>query len=363
MMTGNIGEWSEVYTFLKLLGEGKLYAADENLNRLEEIYYPIISILREESKKLEYKRNGSVRIIDGETNELLKEIPFENFSHQSDILLKKIRTDGNTGGSFSYPEVEDFLKEIEVTRLKANSTKKEDIVLIVHDFRTGLTPTLGFSIKSQLGGASTLLNPSNSTNFTYKVSSPTDRLKENSSDTYDLEDETIKLRERLHSLYEDGYKFDFIETGNDTFTQNLRMIDSQLPELLAHMLLYYYCGRGVTVKELTEILKDKNPLEYQVDTHKFYEHKIKRFLVSAALGMTPAKPWEGDYLASGGYIVVKEDGELVCYHIYNVNQFENYLFNNTKLETPSTGRFGFGDIYSESSTQKIKLNLQIRFVK
>ena len=31
MLTGNKGEWSEIYVLFKLLAEGKLYAADEHL--------------------------------------------------------------------------------------------------------------------------------------------------------------------------------------------------------------------------------------------------------------------------------------------------------------------------------------------
>jgi type II restriction enzyme len=30
-LTGNRGEWSEPYTLLKLLGDGRLYAADEKV--------------------------------------------------------------------------------------------------------------------------------------------------------------------------------------------------------------------------------------------------------------------------------------------------------------------------------------------
>ena len=36
-MTGNIGEWSELYTLFKLLADGKLYAADANTNKIPEI--------------------------------------------------------------------------------------------------------------------------------------------------------------------------------------------------------------------------------------------------------------------------------------------------------------------------------------
>ena len=52
MITQNKGEWSELYVFLKLLGNGILYAADANLNKIEDLYYPLIEILRKENKQI-----------------------------------------------------------------------------------------------------------------------------------------------------------------------------------------------------------------------------------------------------------------------------------------------------------------------
>ena len=76
MVTGNKGEWSEAYVLLKLLADGKLYAADENLDKIENIFYPIIKILRNEiDKKREYVLNGKVSIIDGSSNKLILKIP------------------------------------------------------------------------------------------------------------------------------------------------------------------------------------------------------------------------------------------------------------------------------------------------
>ena len=43
------------------------------------------------------------------------------------------------------------------------------------------------------------------------------------------------------------------------------------------------------------------------------------------------------------------------------NQFEDYLFANTKLETASSTRHDFGKIYEEGENYYFKLNLQIRF--
>ena len=78
--------------------------------------------------------------------------------------------------------------------------------------------------------------------------------------------------------------------------------------------------------------------------------------------MTPSKNWDGKFQATGGYIIVREDGEVLCYHIYNHNEFQDYLFKNTRIETPSTTRYGFGSIYKENNKNFIKLNLQIRFI-
>ena len=39
----NKGEWSEIYVFLRLLEVGKLYAADAELNKNDDVFYNIIN--------------------------------------------------------------------------------------------------------------------------------------------------------------------------------------------------------------------------------------------------------------------------------------------------------------------------------
>ena len=51
MLKGNKGEWSEIYVLLRLLADGKIYAADDGLNKLKDVYFPIIEIIRKETKK------------------------------------------------------------------------------------------------------------------------------------------------------------------------------------------------------------------------------------------------------------------------------------------------------------------------
>ena len=130
------------------------------------------------------------------------------------------------------------------------------------------------------------------------------------------------------------------------------------------MLLDYFSSNRTSIIELTESVKSNNPLDFDLETGQpFYKYRIKRFLTDTALGMMPSIVWEGNYEATGGYLVVKEDGEVLCYHIYNKMEFENYLINNTKFETSSSSRHNYGKLYSENGKLLFRLNLQIRFIK
>ena len=137
-----------------------------------------------------------------------------------------------------------------------------------------------------------------------------------------------------------------------------------MPNILAYIVLDYYSSNFSKITDLVENIEKNNPLHFNIaNNHKFYEYKIKKFLTDVALGMMPSKIWDGTYDVTGGYLVVKEDGEVLSYHIYNKNKFENYLYHNTKLETASSSRHDFGIIYKENGKFFIKLNLQIRFLK
>ena len=163
-ITGNKGEWSEIYTLFRLLGEGRVYAGDANLNKLD-LYYPIINIIREESKRYEYKPNSkqNIVVIDEDGNEFAR-ISMAKFMEESRSLLDTIKETNKR--AFEIPDIESFMGQIGCTKLKAPSKDKADIHIVIHDLRTNMTPELGFSIKSQLGSPSTLLNPGGPTNIT-----------------------------------------------------------------------------------------------------------------------------------------------------------------------------------------------------
>lgn len=356
MITGNKGEWSEIYALFKLLGDKNLFAGNANLNKFEELFYPIIKIIRiENGGNFEYAIEDDLVIISGGIEEL--RIPVKTFLTKSVELLTAIK--GSTG-SFSIPEVETFMKSINCQTLKAKSTSKTDIRIVIHDQRINQTAELGFSIKSQLGGEATLLNAGKTTNFVYQVLDFKATSKE--IESINEIDTRSKIKDRIEAIKSKGGRLKFINLEQDIFKNNLVLIDSLLPNIVAEILNTFFTTNLSSTKDLTENINSNNPINYDNKfSHSFYEYKMKRFLTDVALGMTPSKVWSGVYDATGGYLIVKENGNVLCYHIYNRNQFEDYLFANTKLETASSTRHDFGKIYEENGKFYFKLNLQIRF--
>lgn len=359
MITGNKGEWSEIYALFKLLGDKQLFLGDRDIEKLEGLIYPILRVLRTETNgDFEYSIQDEIILISG-GKEILK-IAISVFKEKARFLLEKIKE--NKSRTFSVPEIDAFMQSINCLSLKASSTAKTDITIVVHDQRTNQQPTLGFSIKSQLGSPSTLLNAGKTTNFIFKISNL--QLSESEIEKINSIDSRSKIIDRINSVLQAKGDFEFIKTEKQIFSNNLILIDSKLPEILSQMVYEFYSSDKSSVRDLVEKIVTKNPLDFDISNeHQFYEYKIKRFLTDIALGMMPSKVWTGQYDATGGYLIVKENGDILCYHIYNRNEFEDYLINNTKLDTASSSRHEFGNIYSEDGELYFKLNLQIRFIK
>lgn len=357
-ISGNKGEWSEIYTLFKLLGDGKVYAGDADMNKME-LYYPIINIIREESKRYVYSPDvkQNVVIIDEDGNEFAK-ISMDRFVEESGKLLKRIKAADER--AFKIPYTQEFMKEVGCTKLKAPSKDKADIHIVIHDLRTGMRPLLGFSIKSQLGSASTLLNAGASTNITYKVTG------HELSDEEIAEINAIKSHvDRISAIATKGCNLEYQDIDHPVFKNNLLFLDSIMPEFIAKCLLVESASGKTSIKDCVEDVAATNPFGFGgSDITAFYAHKMKVLLLDSALGMTPAKEWTGQYDANGGYLVVRKDGEIVCYHFYNRNDVEDYLYNNTRFERASRKRYGFGSLYrGTEGNVYLKLNLQIRFKK
>ena len=359
-LTANKGEWSELYVLFKLLGEKKIHAGDGKLNKLR-VFYPVLSIIRDELERhLEYFIEKDIVIITENGNEISR-INVHNFLEQSKVLFSYIQQGSKGDGAFEIPAIDNFLNKIHCQKVKAKSHDKADTHIVIHDYHTGMEPNLGFSIKSDAGSAPTLLNASKPTTFVFEIEG-------NSFDEYTIN--TInsisgkrKMQDRVNAIVEKGAKLKFINIPNSIFENNLRMIDSYLPEIVGWMMADSYLMRDMNIKKAVDRIRKENPLNYNLTNgHDYYGYKIKSLMVCIALGMLPATRWNGKYEATGGYIVVKSDGDVICFHIYDRNLLEDYLFCNTKFETPKSSRYEMGQIYKRGDKYFFNLILQIRFI-
>lgn len=354
MLKGNKGEWSEFYVLLYLLGTRKLYAADEKLDKIAGFYFPIKKIIRNDtpSKPINFVLEGVDKVEIYLNTKLSRTMTSKEFEKEAKSLYDKICKGKNT---FNIPGSENLLKDMELERLTAPSTEVTDIKMEVSDTTTGIDQIMGFSIKSYIGGSPTLLNASGATNFVYEVLNLTDtQMKDvNSINT------RTKILDRINKIKEYGGKIKYCKMSNDVFSGNLSMIDSRMEDVLSVLLLHSYEENELDCKNNIDYLKTTNPLECRrID---FYEHKFKDFLCAKALGLEPSIKWMGEDNSNGGYIVVKSDGDVLAYHLYNRDKFRQYLLDNTKLERASTTRHKYATIYKEDDKMYINLNLQIRF--
>ena len=354
MLSGNIGEWSEIYTFFKLLADGKLHASNADLSLNPSSYYPIVKIIRQQ-KNFTYEYvldDTSVSISTDAGSVAIRTITREDFANAAKNLLSAI---GVAQATFAVPTVDEILEKSGITSLKEPHSDKGDISLVAHDSRVNKDIDFSFSIKSQLGSASTLLNASGATNFKFGIVGEL-----TNQEITDLN--KLGPKDLLRDLASKNIKIELFEMHNQQFETNLKMIDSQMPQIIASLMLAYYSGRGTTLADLVKVITADDQLNYGRAASEIYSHKVKTMLTDVALGMTPSRRWTGDYDATGGYIIVKSDGEVVCFHAYNREAFKDYLLNTTKMETASRSRHDFGHLYRDGKNLQIDLNLQIRFI-
>ena len=124
-MSGNKGEWSELYAFMKLLSQGRVYAANENVEKIDDVFYPILKIMREEQKgqSIDYVITGENINIEVQSKTIMT-VSRKELDDSANRLLREISAHS---GSFELEEIADFANGIKVTKIKAPSSDTTDI--------------------------------------------------------------------------------------------------------------------------------------------------------------------------------------------------------------------------------------------
>lgn len=374
-MAKNRGEWAELYVFLKLLGEGKIYAANENLERNPDSYLSILRIIRElvKDKLIEYKTGLMVEVcLDGE---LIISLPSSEFLAKAEKLHQMIQL--ATGRSFDVDDdMKLFQQQIKAEQPKSPSISsnhvfggKNDIIMEVYDHSTALTTVAGFSIKSKYKNAATLFNAAKASSFVYKLVGAS-RAQVDYINQLNTKTGGKDKNARLQYIQEQGIGFEFQgakilpQQEHSTFADNLEMVRGDMVEIMNEILLvqYFQAKDNCKLSDITKHLEQTNPLHKRT-SGTFYQKAIKDLLYATFAGMTASKPWDGQSIVNGGYIVAKEDGEVLVYHTRDNESFRTFLFNNTRIDRPSSSasKYDYAHAYQEGEEYFFDLNFQIRF--
>jgi type II restriction enzyme len=346
--SANRGEWSELYAIGYLITRGGGYGADEFAKLDPSIFYKVLQIVDNPSglsetiyklhdREVEVFQNG-VAVIRIAKDEIAIKVT----SFFEDLLIH------TQAHAFSLSSGQELMKLIHKDKLSASSSLTADLHLVLEDIETKTeTPIKGFSVKSEIGSPATIFNASRSTNLTYKISGkgipkPFEKIN--------------AVKANIEDLTKSGFILEFEKFDNPTFEKSLKNIDSNLPQYLAEVLLAYTHSSTTRMDKICEISFPKSDKNSDLKIQK-----VKKFLSAASMGLKAATEWSGYPEDFGGMLLVKKDGDVLFYYLYNMKKFEDYLFNNLRFETPLAMRHGFGQVYKEGKDFFIKLNLQIRY--
>lgn len=344
MWAFNYGEWTEAYVFLRLLGNGRIYAADGNFERNANVYIDILNIIRYEKDHI-LKFQRELEAVSAKDNDMVfKVLPYNELVEKADYLYDAIKSVTTADRKFTVPEIEDYLSELKFSQPKVPKLprnvedeygKKTDIIITIQDSTDFAISTTGFSIKSHLGSPSSLFNSALASNFMYEI------VGCNDIEMNKINGEYISSEIGMFKYIKENPELSlrFIGTS-EKFNENLDFIELKMPEILNCAILtqigYYERARSSKTKDIVEKIVQMNPVGVR-RPEIWYEAKMKDFLYATFSGLTATEPWDGRRKLSGGYIDVGADGEMLYYRAVSDDVFNTYLYEHTFFDRPSRG--------------------------
>ena len=352
-------EWSELYAFFRLLADGFVYAGTPDAKKNEELSWPVAMVQREEhdGTRQYIIENEEIHIV-GENID--KHIPREDFATVASLVLEAIKESKEIDVT-SPDGVEEFLDEVAIFDLEAKTDDRTDFYVAFYDVNTSL---VGLCVRSKLSPMFPLLDGGRTANFKFeqtgvKFATPT----VNKINAFGEEEDVIGRMLMIERL---GGNLKFNDAADKVFRSNLHMIDLHFPRVLGEMCRAMYLEGMTRVNELTEYIKQLNPLKIKdelITKHRYYEFKMKEFLLALALGMRPAKMYNGTDSAVAGFLIVDGQGEVICYQKAYRQTFADFLYQNTRFEKGPTAKDKYGYLERENGVYYFKLNLKIGLSK
>lgn len=176
----------------------------------------------------------------------------------------------------------------------------------------------------------------------------------------------IATADRMQYLHKIGCDLEFAGTAkNDARANLIKCGGMEMPAIVGGMLKKFYfenLSGPTSVEDCIDYLAENDIVGYGFDDLKnTYRGKIAHFLLCTFTGMRLGTPWNGRQEVNGGYIVVKNNGDVVVFHSTIANEFKYFLVAKMRMEGPSHSRYKDMVIYKEGNRYFLKLALQLRF--
>ena len=365
-------ELGELYTFFRLLADGAVSLGMPQAVKNDTKRWPVAMIQREEhdGTRRYYIEQDEVRIVTGtlDKNKTFianaeggRNFPREDFGDAAALILHTLKT--VSGEEIEISEgLEAFLDAVNIYDLEANTDDRTDLSVA---FWHPEAPLTGFSVRCRLAPMNPLLDGGRTANLKLeqcgiKFAVPTVN-KVNA-----LPESLTEVAERMLMIERLGGVLKYSDVADRVFRCNLLMIDLLFPRMLAEMVRIMHLDGITRVSELTERIKEMNVLKIKdelINKHGFYEFKMKQFLLALALGMRPAKIYNGTDSAVGGMFLTDGNGEVLCYHKSERQTFADFLYQNSRFEKSSVDKDKYGFLERENGVYYFKLNVKIGLIK
>ena len=348
-------EANELYTLFSLLANGTVGRANALGKSDGEI--PIAAVRRQEhdGKRLYKIEEKEVHVRGAEMN---ARFPREDFAAAAEWLLSRLKQQGSE--TIDITELEGFLDALAIYDMEAQTDDRTDLHLALWSPDAPLT---GMRLHSRLCCNPPLFVGGRGANIKFEQSGVRFSGPAVSKINHTDQPENVaEVARRILYIQSQGGILRYSDVADRVFRSNLLMLDTNLPRIIAAMLMALHLDGTNRLSELAKMLDEKNPLKMKeelLQKHGFYQYKLRQLLLASAWGLRPGVIWNGRASAVGGYLMTDENGALSAFLRADEQTFSDYLLSHARLAKTLPNEDKYGYLERENGNYYLKLNLKI----
>lgn len=348
-------EANELYTLFSLLANGTVGRANALGKSDGEI--PVAAVRRQEhdGKRLYKIEEKEVHVRGAEVN---ARFPREDFAAAAEWLLSRLKQQGSE--TIDITELEGFLDALAIYDMEAQTDDRTDLHLALWSPDAPLT---GMRLHSRLCSNPPLFVGGRGANIKFEQSGVRFSGPAISKINHTDQPENVaEVARRILYIQSQGGILRYSDVADRVFRSNLLMLDTNLPRIIAAMLMALHLDGTNRLSELAKMLDEKNPLKMKeelLQKHGFYQYKLRQLLLASAWGLRPGVIWNGRASAVGGYLMTDENGALSAFLRADEQTFSDYLLSHARLAKTLPDEDKYGYLERENGNYYLKLNLKI----